>query len=251
MQESPHHEHSFEFRILSKADYEYEGSELTLFAAANNWKNYWSRQIRPYIHGTVLEVGAGLGTNTALLADQGDPWICLEPDLHMSNVIRDAVAVGRLPKHCQAIIGTLASLDPEVKADTILYIDVMEHIASDRQEMADAAARLRPGGHLIVLSPAHQWLFSPFDEAIGHYRRYTKDSLLAITPPGLKPVKTRYLDSCGLMASAANRWLLSASMPNSQQIRFWDNVLVRMSRAADPVVGFKVGKTVVGIWRRE
>ena len=94
----------------------------------------------------------------------------------MSNVIRDAVAAGSLPKHCQAITGTLASLDPEVKADTILYIDVMEHIAGDRQEMADAAARLRPGGHLIVLSPAHQWLFSPFDEAIGHYRRYT-DSL--------------------------------------------------------------------------
>jgi hypothetical protein len=47
-------------------------------------------------------------------------------------------------------------------------------------------------------------------EAIGRYRRYTKDSLLAITPPGVTPVKTRYLDASGLMASAANRWLLSA-----------------------------------------
>jgi hypothetical protein len=52
------------------------------------------------------------------------------------------------------------------------------------------------------------------------------------------------------MASAANRWILSASMPNSKQISFWDNVLVRISRATDPLVGFSVGKTVLGIWRR-
>jgi SAM-dependent methyltransferase len=235
---------------VSVSKYEYEGSELTLFADATNWKSYWSRQIRPYISGSTIEVGAGLGTNTALLADMSCDWLCLEPDQQMANSIRDAVGTGSLPKHCRVIAGTLASLDPGISADTILYIDVMEHIADDRQEMADAAARLRPGGHLIVLSPAHQWLFSPFDEAIGHHRRYTKASLLALTPPDLAPLKAFYLDSFGLMASAANRWILSASMPNSRQISFWDNVLVRISRATDPLVGFSVGKTVLGIWRR-
>jgi len=169
----------------------------------------------------------------------------------MASSIRGSIETGGLPKHCHVIVGTLDSLNPEVQADTILYIDVMEHIADDRREMATAAARLRPGGHLIVLSPAHQWLFSPFDEAIGHHRRYTKASLLALTPPDLVPVEVRYLDSFGLIASAANRWFLSASMPNSKQIRFWDNVLVRISRATDPLVGFSVGKTVFGVWRRQ
>ena len=135
--------------------------------------------------------------------------------------------------------------------DSILYIDVMEHIAEDRQEMAKAAEKLRPGGHLIVLAPALQWLFSPFDAAIGHHRRYSKKSLLALAPHTLEPVRARYLDSCGLLASAANRWLLSTAMPNPRQIRFWDGVLVRLSRAADPVLGFGVGKTVLGIWKRK
>jgi SAM-dependent methyltransferase len=236
---------------LTESTYEYEGSELTLFAAATNWKAYWSAQIAGYIKGSALEVGAGMGTNTALLAHWATDWTCLEPDAQLSAEISRKIVSGSLPPHCRVITGTLAGLDPGYQADTILYIDVMEHIADDGEEMAKAASRLRPGGHLIVLSPAHQWLFSPFDAAIGHHRRYSRNSILALTQPGLRPVTVRYLDSCGLLASAANRWLLSASMPNARQIKFWDNVLVRMSRAADPVTAFSLGKTVIGVWTRD
>lgn len=232
------------------SSYEYEGSELTLFATATNWKTYWSRQIRPYVRGTTIEVGAGLGANTALLSSQATEWTCLEPDPQLADEIRRSVAAGILPSYCRVITGTLADLEPEAMADCILYIDVLEHIADDRKEVAKAAQRLRPGGHLIVLAPAHQWLFSPFDAAIGHHRRYSKRSLVALTRPELEPVTVHYLDSCGLLASAANRWLLSASMPNPRQITFWDGVLVQMSRAADPMIGFRVGKTILGVWRR-
>ena len=63
------------------SEFKYVGSELDLFAAALNWKTYWSRQIRPFLKGDILEVGAGIGSNTRFL-DPGNAgrWVCLEPD---------------------------------------------------------------------------------------------------------------------------------------------------------------------------
>ncbi len=129
-------------------------------------------------------------------------------------------------------------------------MDVLEHIEDDRAEMVQAARRVRPGGHIIALSPAHQWLFTPFDRSIGHCRRYSKATLRAITPAGLELVWLGYLDSVGFFASLANKVMLQQAMPTPAQIAFWDRVLVRMSEWVDPVLGFQAGKSVLGIWRR-
>lgn len=60
----------------------------------------------------------------------------------------------------ETICGTLEAL-AALAFDTIIYIDVLEHIEDDREELNRAASHLRPGGHLIILSPAHQKLFTP------------------------------------------------------------------------------------------
>jgi hypothetical protein len=114
--------------------------------------------------------------------------------------------------------------------------------------MRQALLRLKTGGKIIVLAPAHPWLFSEFDRKIGHYRRYTKSSLRDCTPPGARLLELYYLDVIGLFASAANRLLLHQSMPTYQQIEFWDRWLVTSSRFIDPLVGFLAGKTVMGVW---
>jgi hypothetical protein len=79
-------------------------------------------------------------------------------------------------------------------------LDVLGHIEDDDAELRLAARYLRKGGHLIVLAPAHQFLYSPFDGAIGHFRRHCRRSLRAAAPPELSFVLLRYLDSAGLMA---------------------------------------------------
>jgi hypothetical protein len=132
-----------------------------------------------------------------------------------------------------------------------MYIDVLEHIEDDAGEIAAAAARLRLGGHLIVLSPAHPWLFSPFDAAIGHWRRYTRKGLRSLGPAGCGLVRLRMLDAVGLLASAANRLLLRSAMPTAGQIALWDRGMVPVSRVIDPVLGHRVGKSVLAVWRRE
>ena len=144
----------------------------------------------------------------------------------------------------------MADLPADDRFDTILYMDVLEHIEDDRAEAEAAARRLRAGRPLVVLSPAHQWLFTPFDHAIGHFRRYNLETLTALTPAGMEQVSARYLDTVGLLASLGNRLLLKSAMPTAGQIAFWDRVLVRMSRAVDPILRYRWGKSVLVVWKR-
>jgi hypothetical protein len=117
--------------------------------------------------------------------------------------------------------------------------------------MTRAAGHLRAGGHLIVLSPAWPFLFSPFDSAIGHYRRYTRASLRsAARPAGLAEKEMIYLDCAGMLASAANRLLLRSSMPTLEQILLWDRRLVPVSERIDRLFGEHIGKTIVGVWEK-
>lgn len=233
------------------SDFRYVGSELELFAGVHNWKSYWSGRIRPYITGDVLEVGAGIGSNTPFLDSGGNGrWVCLEPDSRLISQLIQNLAKEKSLRAREAVSGTLGSLDAGQTFDTIIYVDVLEHIENDREELEHAASRLRPGGRIIVLSPAHQRLFTPFDAAIGHFRRYNRPMLRRISPPGLQLETLIYLDSAGLALSLANLLFLRQSMPTKAQLRIWDGWVVPVSRVLDRCLFNSVGKSIVGIWRR-
>ena len=230
------------------SEFKYVGSELDLFAHVTNWKSYWSDQIRPYLKGDVLEAGAGLGANTEFLAISGPGRsVCVEPDPALTDQLRKKLESISSQRQYEVVCGTTETVSGQF--DAIVYIDVMEHIEDDRGEMKRAAALLKPGGRLIVLSPAHQSLFTPFDAAIGHFRRYNKKMLRAITPEELKLERLWYLDGVGMLASLGNRLLLSQSMPTREQLRFWDKGMIPISRAVvDRLTFYSVGKTVLGVW---
>jgi SAM-dependent methyltransferase len=224
------------------SDYNYIGSELDLFAKATGWKSYWRSFLAPMISGDVLEVGAGIGSNTGVFS--GLPvksWTCLEPDQQL---------YARIPRELAGTLinGKIADLPAIPSYDTIVYIDVLEHIEDDKGELEGAFRLLRRGGHLCVLAPAHQGLFTPFDAAIGHYRRYSKKSLKDVGPPNARLTTLAYLDCAGILASIGNRVLFKQSAPTEGQIATWDRYLVPISRRLDSVFGYTIGKSVVGVW---
>lgn len=226
----------------------YVGTELELFAEAKRWKAYFASSIARWVRGDVLEVGAGIGTNTHQLYGRAvESWVCLEPDAALAAQAEAAVA--SLP-HASVLVGTTESAAASLgRYDTLLYIDVLEHIDEDRAELARAAELLRPGGHLIVLCPAHQSLYSELDRAVGHFRRYDARSLAACGPASLVQEQLFYLDSVGMLASLANRALLKSSQPSLGQIKVWDRVMVPLSRVLDTCTGRRLGKSVIGVWR--
>jgi len=228
-------------------DFRYSGSELQLFAQAKHWKRYWCTFVAPYLRGDVLEVGAGVGSNTRYLRDHHqNRWVCLEPDRALLAQLEQNAPT--LP--CEMRPGTLADVPASEQFEVILYLDVLEHIEDDKTELKLAANHLKVGGRLIVLAPAHPQLFSPFDTAIGHHRRYNKPILLAAAPPELRSERMLYLDSCGCSLSLCNRLMLRKRMPTPEQIRFWDCIMVPLSRVVDQLLGYSIGKSILAVWTK-
>jgi SAM-dependent methyltransferase len=229
----------------------YIGQELEIFEHAQNWKRYWSSEIRPYLSGDMLEVGAGLGTNTDFLKSPGAAsWTCLEPDPDLVSQMRSRFATQSSLAECRVQIGTTETLSSGRQFDAIIYIDVLEHIEADRKELARASQLLRKNGKIIVLAPAHQSLYTPFDRAIGHFRRYDKTTLAARMPKDGCVIRLDYMDSVGSLASMGNRMFLRQSAPSLKQILFWDRFLVPPSRLLDRLTFHMVGKSILGIWQK-
>jgi hypothetical protein len=72
--------------------------------------------------------------------------------------------------------------------------------------------------------------------------------MAALEPVGTSHVRTFYLDAIGMLASAGNRALLRQGHPTKRQIALWDRVMVPLSRVVDPLLGHRVGKSVVSVW---
>jgi len=231
---------------------QYPGNELNLFKRALNWKNYWLSRWGVFIGKEVIEVGAGNGTNAQCILSifEGiQKFTALEPDssLFLECQKLEIEAKGRM----EVIQGTLTQLDASLTFDTIFYIDVMEHLEEDAAEFELAYSKLKEGGYLMVLVPAHNFLFSDFDTSIGHYRRYNKNSLLQASKNIGKPVKMEYLDAVGLLASLANKYLLKQTVPTLNQILFWDRCIIPISKIIDPIFSYKLGKTLIAVWKKE
>ena len=234
------------------AEQAYIGQELTLFAHATNWKRYYASKIRPYFGKRIVEVGAGIGATTLVLCDGSqEEWMCLEPDPALRSEIDRLIAEGKLPACCRTQAGFVSNLPFERTIDTFIYIDVLEHIEDDRAEMREAASRLSTGGRLIALAPAFNFLYSPFDKSIGHYRRYNRKMFRALAPPGCRLEKLMYLDSVGAGTSLFNKLVLLQSVPTVKQIIFWDRHLLPVAKWVDTLIGYSFGRSLVGIWVKE
>ncbi len=227
----------------------YQGSELDIFSHAKNWKDYYCKQLKDSIQGDVLEVGSGIGGSTlSLINENVDTWTSIEPDQELADTQKRNVALNTHRK----INILCASIDDSniqnMKFDTILYIDVLEHIKNDQEEILKAEKLMKPKGSLIILCPAHNFLFSPFDESVGHYKRYSKKDYLNFKFKNSKCTKCFYLDSIGFFASLVNKYFLKQPYPSKKQIAFWDNILISLSKVFDRLLFYKFGKTVVGTW---
>jgi SAM-dependent methyltransferase len=227
---------------------EYIGEELDLVKDVHNWRSYWGKNIEAYLGAEVLEVGAGLGSNTRHLIknDNIKRWVCIEPDVKLSSQIEPSIDGKEVEVHT----GLLKDYPIDNKFDSILYIDVIEHIEDAESELELAIQYLKPGGHLIILVPAYNFLFNEFDKAIGHFRRYNKKMLRESIPDGMKNNALFYLDSMGFFASLVNKLFLHQDLPSIKQIEFWDRAIVPFSKVTDVFLFRSMGKSLIGVWEK-
>ncbi|CAN5614967.1 hypothetical protein BH10PLA1_BH10PLA1_08370 [soil metagenome] len=146
---------------------------------ARGFNKWIFRNIQKYVGERILEAGCGIGNFTEMLLDRSR-LVCADLDDFYVEMISRRFGHLENVRTIKADLATdVVELVQGEKVDTIICINVLEHIPSDTAVLSNFYKLLTPGGHAIILVPAHPWLFSKCDETLGHCRRYTQEMLKA------------------------------------------------------------------------
>ena len=226
---------------------QYPGKELEAMAFAANYHRWIVQELAPYLAGDVAEVGAGIGSVSALLLEQPIArLVAYEPSSNMYPALSAALRGQTRAEARNEFFGRRA----DESFDTVAYINVLEHIEDDAAELARARERIRPGGHLLVFVPALSWLMSAFDRGIGHYRRYSRGPLTALARgAGFEVVKARYFDVAGVLPWYVNFVLLKRGLGGAG-VSLYDSLVVPPMRVVERIVAPPLGKNLLLVARR-
>lgn len=171
--------------------------------------------------GPIADFGSGEGNYAAKLhaAMPHTQLICIEPD---------SALTARYP----AGLGHVSEVDAIAPASlsAAYSLNVFEHIDDDLQALTALADRVAPGGKLFILVPAHMSLWTAMDNAVGHKRRYTANSLFQLAQDaGLRVLSAGWFDQTGYLAAKVTRTLETLGLPvtdngriTTRQVRTFD-----------------------------
>jgi SAM-dependent methyltransferase len=215
------------------------------FDNAKFHRKYCMSFIKKFIKGDVLEVGAGCGSFTRDYFTKDLKITLTETDnknyedLKVSFKNKDNVNVSN---------STIFNI--EKTFDTILYLHVLEHIEEDRKELESAYKKLKKGGRLIIMVPKHQKLYSNFDKAIGHFRRYELN-FFEKNLVNLDRVLLISLDSVGYMLYFLNKiFFKNETFPSNLKIFIWDKIFTPVTIFLDFFSNYKFGKCIVAVYKK-
>ncbi len=218
--------------------------------AYNHW--IYSR-IRPYLRGAICEVGGGTGNITQFLLNY-PRVVSLEPDGHSLRIARERFADHLNTKFVQTYVEGCPR--EEVAAgsfDTVICLNVLEHIENDVEALRRMGALCAAGGQVVILVPAMQWAFGRLDESFGHYRRYSRRTLrAAFAAAGLEVVASRYFNFIGAFGWWYTSRVRGAVQLEASSCRTFDRLvpyLDSIERLIPPPIGqslIMVGRPVAG-----
>ena len=223
---------------------QYSGVDiLEALESAHNYNDYLTYLIRESTESKDLtDFGAGIGTFSKRLRMAGYHVKCIEPDL---------VQRERLEEQGFDTFANITSV-PDNSISFIFSLNVFEHIEHDTIALREVHQKLKPGGALLIYVPAFECLWTSLDEKLGHYRRYTKTTLLRLVQQqGFAIEHVRYADCLGFIAALVFRLLnRSTSTLSATTIKFYDHWLFRPSRVLDKLFDRWFGKNVWVLCRK-
>lgn len=208
---------------------------------AENYRDWILGLARPFLEAPVLEIGAGTGTFTGLLAGAGSVT-AVEPAPTLAAALRVAHAAD---PRVTVVEGLVTDVPATPKFGAAVLTNVLEHVEDDAAALADLRDRLLPGGSLVLWVPAFPMLHSRFDDELGHHRRYRLHPLRdLVTGTGFTVVDARYVNVVGWFA-----WLLTARVlgrvPTAPgAVSAYDRYVVPPLRRVEAAVRMPFGQSV-------
>jgi SAM-dependent methyltransferase len=239
----------------------YPGRDLEAMAFAEKYHRWILEVFRPKMGTRLVEVGAGSGSFSELLLQLGPESLSLvEPSKEMHKLLEGRVYNLQSSTHIESYNAMFRNVAREIKAtqqpDSIIYVNVLEHIEDDEAELEIIHQTLCEGGRAFIFIPALPWLFGKFDESIGHFRRYSKPEIEEkCRRAGFKIVLSRYFDALGVAPWWLKYRLFRSSGLAPRSVHLYDKYLVPLTKAAEKLVEPPLGKNIILIaekdWSRD
>ena len=196
----------------------------------------------------VLEVGAGIGAVTAHY-EHGHEVVANDVSPACVLALRE-----RFADHANVRVedGDLRAIELQERFDSVLMVNVLEHIADDVEALRGLSDLVVRGGNVVVYVPALNWLYGPNDKKVGHYRRYSVWRLREVfLEAGLEPVELRWVNLLAIPAWAAfSRGDVRDTQEIGKLLSLWDRAAVPASRFLEAHVRTPIGLNVLGVGRR-
>ncbi len=239
-------------RKFAYKELDQEGLETLETIAAADLFNRWMYDtvVQHLLPGNVIEVGSGIGNISGLFLQEG--WnitlsdirenYCgyLEEAFEGAPGLRDIVQLDLVhPQFESTYAGHLGQYN------NLYALNVIEHIENDVLALQNCMKLLKPGGRIVILVPAYQWLYNKFDENLYHFRRYTRGSLSkAFHLAGIPVTKRFHFNTIGIAGWFVSGTLLKKEVIPSGQMKLY-NRLVPVFRLIDKLLFRQIGLSVV------
>jgi 2-polyprenyl-3-methyl-5-hydroxy-6-metoxy-1,4-benzoquinol methylase len=199
--------------------------------AAPNYLRWIADLCAPYLGHEVMDVGAGHGAITELFAE-GRSVLATDLSDDCVSALEQRFA---LTSNVEVRKADLRTLDPEDlgrRFDSIVLINVLEHIEDDAGTLAHLTRLLRPGGRLVIYVPALNGLYGPWDRKVGHFRRYSKWRMGEVAAEAsLELAELRYVNLLAIPAWLAfSRFSAKVSDDPGRSLSVWDRTGVPLGR---------------------
>jgi SAM-dependent methyltransferase len=222
---------------------------LEIMQAAPRYNRWQYSRVAPYLGRRICEVGSGIGNmSTLILGGAPELLVLTDTDSSYREALRQQFGDRR-----DVVVEELTLPDKSAGnrfqrygLDTVVALNVIEHIAEDLEALKSMAAMLRPGGRAVVLVPAFQELFGSLDYELGHIRRYIRSNLSQrMSEAGFKVERTFYFNLVGTVGWWVNARVRKVPRIPIEQLRYFDT-LVPMLRLEDRVP-LPFGQSVIAI----
>ena len=224
----------------------YPGKELEIFDKAIIWRKYIHTLTKRYLKDNILEIGAGFGSFTKSYSKNSQNIILTDLDEENIKILKKNFSEKKNITIANKRINEL-----EGKFNTIIYLNVLEHIEKDTIEINSALDKLNSGGYLVIIVPAHQKLYSNFDKAVGHCRRYNISFFRLSKFENAKIQKLIFLDLFGYILYFFNKIFYKDEVyPSKFKIFLWDKIFSPITIVLDFVTRYKLGKNILCIYKK-
>ena len=207
--------------------------------------NHWIfEQIQPYLGTNVLEVGCGNGNFTSFLAHECDRVLAVDLDSEFTN---SAKARLKSFHHVEVKTADITTWATNQKFDTIILLDVLEHIADDVAMLQKLLDLLESNGKLVIKVPALTSLYGSMDQAIGHYCRYSKKTLAKkFAQAHIHQFRIWPFNLAGIPGWWLNSKILQRNTPPASQVSLFNRV-VPILRAGENLIQPPIGLSLFGV----